>query len=747
MAIQFMDSFDHYGVGAPGGENMLDGIYAAAGTESAAASAAAPVEPSFGARTGLRCFRIEAFPGTRTGSGDGNQFRKALTTARDEVFVAFALNMETLPPIPDRYCCLGLRDANNARIAEIMVRTNGALQVVNGPFADEGGTPNILVQTSGPVIAAGQWNHFEIRCVVSTGTIEVRQNENTIMTATGLSLGSQDVASVIAWSINMGFQSCNMYIDDLVISDAEGTLNNSWNGDVRVATLYPDTDGATSGWTSFPRQKIGNDIGFISSKDGLPVIRRASPDDTQTDMDVGTGDYTFEGFVRFWKLPDLNDQATLFAHWNSVVPTQRGWRLYKGGDNVKGGQLVFECSTDGTVDGIVEIHAVTWEPRIGQWYHVAVCRNSGTNRLFIDGVQRGADVADSNNYYLPTNDACEPTIGAQQASSKFSAQEPTIMEGFWDEVRFTVGVGRYTANFTPTTTAYPRNLAGDPDYNSTVTLLGFEDTDGDDVIDGSFAAVDWDLAGASAEVIRPEDLAHKYLTVAEDTPIDDNYVAADFIAATAQLILSSNPLTTETVVVGGTTYTFVTALSTGPTVADEVLIGADRDESIANLIAAVNGGAGEGTTYSTGTVVNPDATALETGNGEITFTATSQGVGGNSTTSTTTVTGGNFENGSTFTGGLDIPGPQDFLLGPLPPLTTQVRGIQFTPRLSKVDAGSAEIQMSFRNVQGDSVDGAVKTLTTAASYYTDIIEQDPATLGALTPTSIQTGIVRINRTT
>lgn len=737
MAIQFLDGFDHYGTGVDGGRRMTEGLYLNAGTESQPASGAAPVEPEFGARTGKRCFRVEATPGNRTGSGSGFQLRKAYPTPRNEVFAAIGLYMETIPPRPQRYCCIGIRDSDNDRIVELFVETNGALKAVNGPFLDQGGTPNVIGQTTGPIIAAGGWNHIEMRVNVTSGIVEVRVNEEEVIAVTGASLGSKDCASFIAYSIDMEFEDTNMYIDDLVLSDDQGTENNTWNGDVRVATLFPDTDGDTSNWTAYPRQKIGDDVAFIPDESAV-FYRAGTPG--QADMALGTGDYTLEGFVRFWRLPAENERATLFAHWNDVA-NERGWRLFKGGPNVEGGQLVFEVSPDGSNANATNVHEVTWNPRIGQWYHVAVVRESGASRLFIDGRQRGVLQSDNTDYFLPTSDRADPTIGAQQGNSEFAADTGTEMFGFFDEVRWTVGVARYSANFTPPTTAFPRSASGgDPDYDSTVVLLGFENINGETITDESAALTDWE-GDSGATTIEPNDASDKYRTVNEDTPIDDNYVSADFLPAEAVLIVGQNPTATDTVTIGTTTYTFVNTLSS----ANDVLIGADADESIANLIAAVNGAAGEGTLYGNGTVANPDASAALTAPGEVTFTAASQGSSGNSLAASETISGAVFQAGG-FSGGVDIPGPQDFLLGPLPPLTTQVLALQLTPRLSKIDSGSAKVQLSFRSPTGDSVNGSEKSITVDEAYYTDVIETDPATSGQLTPTSIQTGIVRITRT-
>lgn len=80
----------------------------------------------------------------------------------------------------------------------------------------------------------------------------------------------------------------------------------------------------------------------------------------------------------------------------------------------------------------------------------------------------------------------------------------------------------------------------------------------------------------------------------------------DGVRTTNTLTLAAAPGNDETVVVGARTYTFKTALTPA---ANEVLIGASASASIDNLIAAINGGAGSGTLYGAGTMVNADFAA------------------------------------------------------------------------------------------------------------------------------------------
>lgn len=73
---------------------------------------------------------------------------------------------------------------------------------------------------------------------------------------------------------------------------------------------------------------------------------------------------------------------------------------------------------------------------------------------------------------------------------------------------------------------------------------------------------------------------------------------------------ATSPSDGDTVVIGDTTYTFKTALTTNPsTVAFEVLIGASAAAALDNLKSAINATTGAGTTYGTGTTIHPTVSA------------------------------------------------------------------------------------------------------------------------------------------
>lgn len=117
-------------------------------------------------------------------------------------------------------------------------------------------------------------------------------------------------------------------------------------------------------------------------------------------------------------------------------------------------------------------------------------------------------------------------------------------------------------------------------------------------------------------------------------------------------ITADTSANTQTVTIGGQTYTFLTSLVN---TANNVLIGGSPTNMAANLALAINGGSGSGTNYGTGTPVNTQVTATAA-SGVLTITAINGGTAANSIATTTTLSNGTW-GASTLAGGLNhIPG-------------------------------------------------------------------------------------------
>ena len=92
-------------------------------------------------------------------------------------------------------------------------------------------------------------------------------------------------------------------------------------------------------------------------------------------------------------------------------------------------------------------------------------------------------------------------------------------------------------------------------------------------------------------------------TAPEEGPVWRKTEAA---TATGTLTLTGNAVAAETVTIGNKTYTWRASVAV---TANEVLIGASASASLDNLIAAINGAAGSGTTYGSATVAHTQVTA------------------------------------------------------------------------------------------------------------------------------------------
>ena len=150
-----------------------------------------------------------------------------------------------------------------------------------------------------------------------------------------------------------------------------------------------------------------------------------------TGMPLGTGDFTVEFFVR----PAIvgSGLAGLLATPSPSGYVTGGLYIRRSGGTIQ--VLMNAVSTP------VAQASAAWAANV--WIHVAVTRESGSVRLFIDGVLQGS--ATTN-----TTDLTGTTV-----RFGFSTQDAGSYNGWADALRITKGVARYTANFTPPAAPFP----------------------------------------------------------------------------------------------------------------------------------------------------------------------------------------------------------------------------------------------------------------------------------------------------
>lgn len=654
--------------------------------------------------------------------------RRALPATLADCRMSFYYAVDMLPGLvtPSGQTIVEFRNLTNQIMAALRIETTGALSLLDD-------TGSILAASAGPVVVAESAVHFELKWT-QAGVFQLYVQDALVINAAGLTwTNSAVLAQYVLLRPTNGGGVGSQYISHMIVRDGTGSYNNTFPiGDRRVATLLVNSDDvAHQGWQAQPLHKFG--VGILDLTPAHSFVAAVA----STATNIGSNDFTIEGQFRLAALPLAANKAVIFGKWDEPA-NKRSYQLYLGGPTLENGLLVFRTSTDGTNGTVVEKLTWAWVPEVGQYYHIALCRDAGDLLLFIDGVQQGLPIPDSDTYFAAT--ATLPALGAQTDGSLGVAD--TYWNGWQDEFRFTLGISRYSANFAPPVAAFPRGVS-DPNWGSVVWLSSWDNAVIAD--DGPLALALASHSGAVA--ITPNDGAFNYQTLNKSAPLDATFIEASLIAATGLLTMTAIPSAGETVTVGTkaaatpAVYTFRAAATS----AFDVKIGASIAASMGNLIAAIIAGAGAGTLYGAGTTINLDVGAAIEPSNQMIVTALTPGTVGNAIPSTETLANGSW-GAATLSGGQDIPGYSQFGLSHLPSGATVVDSITFTNRMWKTDAGPGTVQVSMVGGSGGVGSGVAHLVATTPTVYFDTIEQDPDTAGALSPTAILNAKVRINRT-
>lgn len=158
----------------------------------------------------------------------------------------------------------------------------------------------------------------------------------------------------------------------------------------------------------------------------------ATPD--HADFELGTGDWT----VDLW----FNRQGG------------NGTRRFMCGQGAGGSgttAVAIELSAANVVNAAVgngsAVTAVTGTTSFTAtgWNHVALVRTGNTLKLFVNGTQEGGDVAFASTVLNSSTDWC---VGRQGSLTTLT------WNGLIDAFRLSVGIARWTSNFTPPSRAY-----------------------------------------------------------------------------------------------------------------------------------------------------------------------------------------------------------------------------------------------------------------------------------------------------
>ena len=182
-------------------------------------------------------------------------------------------------------------------------------------------------------------------------------------------------------------------------SDSNHTITT--NGDVTQGSFNP----------------YGTNWAVDFSKDDNPRLSCGS----SSDFTFGTGDFTVEFFVFFYSLTSYQ------------TPMSAGY------SNDSGGMFIQTGNGDGKFQfrsgGSALVSETTSDDEANKWYHIAFSRQSGTLRVYRNGVQTGTA---SNSTNL--NRVGNILIGSDQDFN---------IDGLLSNFRLVKGTSLYNSNFTP----------------------------------------------------------------------------------------------------------------------------------------------------------------------------------------------------------------------------------------------------------------------------------------------------------
>jgi hypothetical protein len=183
-------------------------------------------------------------------------------------------------------------------------------------------------------------------------------------------------------------------------------------------------------------QKFGTGSGLLDGVDDYLSIAQT----TSTNL---TDTYTID----FWYRPtNASNYQSIFNKYQD--DNNRVRIIWRASDVAGGGRFLIQTAIGGVSTSLSTEAGQNWVPTLSaSFYHVAIVRNVNDLQVFIDGTQLGA----TQTFSVSTPTISGTTyIGAENQTGSMEYE----MYGNIDEYRVSVGVARWTANFTPPTSEY-----------------------------------------------------------------------------------------------------------------------------------------------------------------------------------------------------------------------------------------------------------------------------------------------------
>ena len=346
------------------------------------------------------------------------------------------------------------------------------LPTLNCYISGNGTSWNVLAGNSLGTPSTGVWHHLALvrEGNVYRGFLDGVQGFS--VTNSSGPYGSSALARIGAANSD-GTGAIDGYIDDFRVTKGVARYGNFAVPTAGYSTLTPAEpyfhnnslllhgDG-TNGSTTIVDDSINNhtitaygnaQISTAQSKFGGASMKFDGSGDylaiaDNDDFELGSSDFTLEAWVYltgysasysgYYSAMILAKDASGARSWSfGINGTSSSWTSF--------GVTTFQSSSPVVLTG----QSGSFNFALNTWYHVAAVKNNGTVRLYVNGTDIGGGTlgaAAATSTVL--------TIGAESPSYQ-STGYGYFFPGYIDDLRITKGVARYTANFTPPTSAFP----------------------------------------------------------------------------------------------------------------------------------------------------------------------------------------------------------------------------------------------------------------------------------------------------
>jgi len=254
------------------------------------------------ARTGLQCARIAG--------STSSYLWFPLSVACAEVYVGFGFYMDQYPP-SDSYAVLQFM-AGVVAGSCLGVTSAGQLWVGANTSIEDSGA-NVLLEDT--------WYYIEIKMIKSNSSSEgdvivLVNGVEWINCAAGKDFSYSSGALVTdAIRFRAYGASYDRYVDDLYVCDETGPApHNTFLGQVKIATLYPDGNGNSSNFTGSDADSTDN---YLHVDEATPSDVDYVESDNPTDVDLFTYD----------DLPETPDSVLGVKLCSRVLTDEAGHRL------------------------------------------------------------------------------------------------------------------------------------------------------------------------------------------------------------------------------------------------------------------------------------------------------------------------------------------------------------------------------------------------------------------------------------